>query len=225
MSDQEAEVKEKPNQIIENIFKFFKSKLGKVVIYTLIVFSIGFYFGTEYIKYQIKQAVNDVAKSFSNSFVSSNPRPENKAEQKINYIDVPQGQTANFKDFNLKILSSESLQSLTGKDNSFSSEKTVSARDGAKFILIEAEISNTGKDSLSLYESTFPLFDNKDRKYTPTQVYGVGLSGNYLTTQYTKPGFSEKGKLVFEVPTDSTEVSLQVAKKDTNDVYRFRLNI
>ena len=225
MSDQENEVTAKSNKIVENIIKFIKSKSGKIIIYTVIIFSIGFFSGTEYIKYELRKAFSSFSSGVTNSFVSSSTRQEQEVKPKLNYINIEQGKTTNLKDFDLRIMSSQSLPSLTGKDNDYSSEKTVTARNGAKFILIEAEISNTGKESLSLYDSSFPLFDNKDRKYTPTQVYNVGLSGNYLTSQYPKPGFSEKGKLVYEIPNDSIDVYIQIPKKDTQDVYNFKLKL
>ena len=97
------------------------------------------------------------------------------------------------------------------------------ATDGAKFIIVNMDITNLTND-----EFMFPpndnirLIDDSGKKFKTYDDTGGNID-DYLNFQDLSPSIVEKGVLVYEIPQDTGAYYLFVENKGTDDVYQIKL--
>ncbi|MGM7637143.1 DUF4352 domain-containing protein [Bacillus sp. Hm123] len=89
-----------------------------------------------------------------------------------------------------------------------------SAKTDGQFILVDIEAVNNDKKARMVDSNMFKVKDNSGREFEPTSDSEVmmaveGAMDFFL--QDINPGISKKGKVVFELPQDSSSYSLEVS--------------
>lgn len=84
-------------------------------------------------------------------------------------------------------------------------ERTKTATEGKKLIFFETEIKNIGADEEYVYDGEFSMTDSEGYKYETESYYG----DNRFRTQSLYPQQKSKGKILFEIPEDSTDLKIQ----------------
>ena len=116
---------------------------------------------------------------------------------------------------NLKINSVEEKQSITPEYG-----PVENAKDGAKFVVVNAEIVNTTKQTISMSPDLL-LIDDQDREYEATDAFL--LLNDALDYRDLSPGIKEKGSWLYQIPIDSESYSLAIGKAGTNEIYMIKL--
>ena len=191
--------------------------LYKIVITAIICLAIGFVLGMEYKAYQVRSALqeglNEISEAFNpqvNSNEANIPVKEIKIDKKI-------GDIIEFATIELKVNSLEEACMLTP-----SFGKPIVANTNAKFIILDVDITNITKTPFTHYDEGILLFDNQERIFEPYS--SIGNIENYLAGRDLAPSITENGKMVYEVPKDSKEYHLVIAKGDTDETYYIKLN-
>lgn len=120
------------------------------------------------------------------------------------------------------------LATIKFKVNAVSERNTISssnpynqplnAREGAKFVVVDMSITNLTKANTTFPSDAFTLVDNQDRQFTP--IIAIGHIDNYLDGRNLSPSISERGVIVYEIPTDATGYWFLVAKAGTSEAYK-----
>lgn len=93
------------------------------------------------------------------------------------------------------------------------------AKENAKFVVVDMNITNITKTSMTFPDEAFVLIDNQERQY---EIYSntIGSIDNYLNMRTLAPSIMESGVIVFEIPQDATSYSITIAKAETNEAYK-----
>ncbi|WP_052343905.1 DUF4352 domain-containing protein [Bacillus massiliigorillae] len=89
-----------------------------------------------------------------------------------------------------------------------------SATTSGQFVIIDIEAVNNDSKARMVDSSMFKVVDDKKREFDPSTDSDVtmALEGSMdFFLQDINPGLSKTGKMVFELPADSTSYSLQVS--------------
>ncbi|KOR80287.1 hypothetical protein AM232_18810 [Bacillus sp. FJAT-21352] len=108
-----------------------------------------------------------------------------------------------------KITNAESMTEIKSNNEFIESAKT----DG-QFLVIDIEAFNNDKEARMVDSSMFKVKDNQGREFEPTNDSDVMMvleETMDLFLQDINPGISKKGKLVFELPKDSSTYSIEVS--------------
>ncbi|OGI15526.1 MAG: hypothetical protein A2Z52_00545 [Candidatus Moranbacteria bacterium RBG_19FT_COMBO_42_6] len=190
---------------------------SKAVIAISIILSIavGFFAGIEYKTYQLRKVMSEISEVFSNDTNNKSSESE-KTEKKTIVIEKKIGDEISLATLKIKVNNIEEKNIL-----SESSQPAV-AKEGAKFIVIDAEITNITNGPFDYDSNGVVIIDNKDRKF---EDYGDVFFAvdNYLEQRALQPSIAEKGKLVYEIADDAEHYSLSVKKAGTSEEYRISL--
>lgn len=113
---------------------------------------------------------------------------------------------------NLKVNGAEEKQSIA---TSYSSAE---AKEGAKFVIIDLELTNTTNKGFS-FSPDLLLVDDKGREYD-SYSDSIWNIDNYIDYRDLAPSIREKGLLVYELPQDAINYSIYVGKAGTNELYK-----
>lgn len=94
----------------------------------------------------------------------------------------------------------------------------VSAKDGAKFVLVSLDITNITKSEFTMSPDLI-LVDNEDREFS-SYSDSIWAIDDYLDYRDLSPSIKETGRFVYELPNDATNYYLIVGKGGTNDLYK-----
>lgn len=203
--------------------KSMKNKLITLIVF-VVVFSIGFYAGSEYKAFQIRSAFNEASKQINDAVISVIP-PQSSDEKTA--VDYARENSSNVKQ---KTLSDDiALATIKLKVNKIDEKQTISspygspkvAKEGAKFVIINVDVTNT-TDSPFSFSTDFPLLDNKGRSYTSYRDT-IGSIDNHIDVRQLSPNIKENGNIVYEIPNDATGYSLVIGKAGTKEVYKIIL--
>lgn len=189
----------------------------KIILIVLISLGVGFFSGMEYKAYQVRSAFQEATNEISNTINGVNQEENKLTDEKdknFTYIDKLVGEEIVLATIKFKINSYSEKQILSGGFGS-----PAIAKEGAKFVVINLNITNTANASFVFpLDGGFRLVDNKDRQFN---TYGdtIGKVQNYLNFRELSPGVAETGVLVYEIPEDSTSYSLVVGKGGTSEIY------
>jgi hypothetical protein len=193
----------------------------KIIVIILVSLGIGFFAEMEYKAYQVRSALQDVADEVSNVFDTAD-QSENQLpvenEEDITYVDKTIGEEVVLATIKFKVTNSSEKQTLSGNFGS-----PAIAKEGAKFVVIDLNITNTTEAPFTFFpDDGFRLIDDKNRQFT---TYGdtIGKVNNYLDVRELSLGIAENGVLVYEIPQDSESYSFAVGKGGTSDIYRIKL--
>ena len=92
------------------------------------------------------------------------------------------------------------------------------AKKGAKFVIVDLDVTNLMQGKFMFPLNGLPLVDNKSRQYE-TYSYSGGYIENSFDVRSLAPGIHENGILVYEVPNDAISYAILAGKAGTNDVY------
>lgn len=189
-------------------FAFLQTKNGLIVVIILSLV-IGFFGGMEFKSYQVRRAIEE---TFSPTEVAIDINKEKIINK--NMGDIIELTTVSYK------INGAKEQQMISSANMFSTP--VTAKNGAKFVVIDIGITNTTNSSFYVPTDGFMLIDNSDRIFQPFDNT-IGNIDNYLNSRKLSPSIEETGVLVFQIPQDATQYSLVTAKAGTDEVYKTRL--
>lgn len=134
-------------------------------------------------------------------------------DEDVNIIEKGVGDEIELKTINFKITNVEEKDTLTPE---YGSE--VSAKEGAKFVVVGMEVTNTTKSEFT-FPDDFMLIDSEDREFK-SYSDSIGVLDDYLIQRDLPPSIKEEGHLVYEVPEDSADYYTVMGKADTKDLYK-----
>lgn len=97
------------------------------------------------------------------------------------------------------------------------------ASEGAKFLVLNVDITNILSYSFDLYTEGIIILDEKNREF-PDYEDTIGNIDNYMNVRSLSPGIRENGVIVFEVPTDSMDYYFLIGKEGTNELFKIHLS-
>ncbi len=162
---------------------------------------------------------NTVSKEIDESFNSENNNEENltvmeQAEKdNMTIIEMKTGEEIVLTTLNLKVNGAEEKQSISSAYGS-----PTAAKDGAKFVLINLELTNTTNKTFS-FPPDLILVDDTGREFNSYSDVFFSID-NYIDYRDLAPSIKETGLLVYEIPTDSIGYFLVVGKSGTNELYK-----
>ena len=112
-------------------------------------------------------------------------------------------------DFTWKITKSSTATEI-GEDlmGTFFGEKA----DGI-FIILDVEVTNTGKSAQYLMDSYLKLVDDQGREFSPDSAAAIYIkpTGSALMFEQVNPGITKKGKIVFDVPAGLKVADIRIS--------------
>jgi hypothetical protein len=204
-------------------------KYTKHIVIIIVTLAVGFFAGMEYKAYQIRSAVQGAVDEISDIFEpqdneifneDNSPSTITEAIEEDDFSVIAQsiGDEVVLATIKVKVNRVEEAQTLTG---SFGAPAI--AKENAKFIVIDMDITNIGKTEFTFFPSDgFVLVDQQGREFTS---YGdtIGNVKNYLNMRNLAPSITENGVIVYEIPSDATNYSLTVIKGGTSEIYKINL--
>lgn len=154
--------------------------------------------------------------SFAGNFSDFDNTTE-PAEESMIWSDVHPGETIELATINICVTGCKEVQELTTEYL----DPDV-AQSGTKYVVFSVEIENITKDPIDI-SNDIPLVDNQGRSYN---CYTDALWYYDETFAYTtlSPNIVKSGIFVYNVPSDSTDYYLSVAKDGTNKAFRLYAN-
>lgn len=159
-----------------------------------------------------------VANSIGNAF--DNDTMYEDEDITYNYVDVPPNHSIELQTINLRIKSSEEKKYIRS-DNEFLDD--ISAPIGTKFIIVKGQVENITKDTIDLYADDFVLFDSLERQYYPMDDSLYYFDDAHLIFELA-PNIKTDFTLVYNVPDNSTDCYIAMAKDGTSDLYCFYID-
>lgn len=191
-----------------------------IAIALILGLAVGFFGGMEFKAYQVKKALNEVEEKVGEVFLGTNKESEEsdgkEGKKETTIIEKKIGDDVVLATLKIKINNIEERDILGG-----SSEPAV-AKEGAKFVVIDAEITNITNDSFDYDSDGIEVVDDKGRRFKDYSDVFFAVD-NYLEQRSLQPSISEKGKLVYEIAKDAEHYSLNVKKGGTNEEYKIIL--
>jgi hypothetical protein len=196
----------------------------KIALAVVLIFIIGFFAGMEYKAYQIRsaigEAVGEMADAFNEGFNIEEEvkEEEEKSQPATEFVDVVVGDLVELATLKFTVNKVTETQTVSG---TFGSPKI--AKNGAKFVLLDVSITNTTNSEFDFNtDDGFRLIDDGEREFSE---YGdsIGAIENYLSWRTLSPGITERGTLIYEIPSDANSYSWAVGKGGTNQIYRVKL--
>lgn len=164
-------------------------------------------FGT--VAKELDESFNDSSNGFDEDNLTALEQAE---EDNMIIIEKNIGDEVVLATLNLKVNSAEEKQSIN------SSYSSAEAKEGAKFVVIDLELTNTTNKGF-----TFPpdllLMDDKGREFD-SYSDSIGNIENYIDYRDLSPSIKETGYLVYEVPMDALNYSILVGKAGTDELYK-----
>lgn len=141
---------------------------------------------------------------------------EKKAEEDKKKVEKPKpkkkenqiGKPIKAGDFEYVIISATEDTTIKSNNQFIDNKETE-----GKFAIIDYSIKNLDKESRMVDSNLFQVKDKKGNKYDPMVDSDliVILGESNLFLEEVNPGLSRKGKIVFELPSDITDYSLEVS--------------
>lgn len=153
--------------------------------------------------------ITSVLESMTEAFGGEDDAPEEAV-----WHDVSLGEEIQLSTMKFCVTSCEELTEL--KAEYWDSDV---AQEGTKYVVFHVDVENTTKETIN-FDGDIDLTDDQGRSY---ETYSGALWYYDDIFSYTDlaPNIKQSGTFVYNVPTDSVDYYLTVAKADTNDIYRF----
>lgn len=190
----------------------------KTALIAVLALIVGFFIGMQYKAYQVRSALLEGLEEIGNSFNSNEEIDTSEVNmEESQLIPKTMGEEVQLATVMFKVNSAKESDVITSE---YSSPKA--AKEGAKFVIVDLDMTNTTKETFWHEDDGFVLMDQSERVFEP---YGdtIGNIDNYLAMRDLGPNITEKGVMVFEVPDDATSYSLNIGKAGTSEVYSVRL--
>lgn len=199
-------------------------KMNKKIKYAaviILIFGAGFLAGMEYKALQIRDAIQSAFSTNATATTensSADTQMEKAKEEELVTITKAIGDELVMATGNVTVTNIEEKQSIS---SSYSSPKV--AKEGAKFVVVTVEITNTTDSTFIFFpDDVFFILDGKNREY---DVYNntIGSIDNYMDSRELAPDIKETGVIVYELPSDATRYSLVTQKAGTKELYKIVL--
>ena len=141
---------------------------------------------------------------------------EQAKEENLNVIEKTVGDEITFATIKLKVNSVEEVQMIKAEY----SEPTY-AREGAKFVIVNMDITNITKSSFP-FSPDLIVIDDWEREFN-SYSNAIGSIDKYLDYRDLAPSLKENSNLVYELPSESDSYYFWIAKGGTNEVYKIML--
>lgn len=189
-------------------------KLPLPLIIALVVgLVIGFFGGMEYKAYQVRTAIQEAFTTPTTS--TTGTLLEEAKKENLQIIEKAIGDEVTLATLKFKVNKVEEKNTL---NSTYGSPKV--AKEGAKFVVMDVGFTNTTQGEFSFNPNDgFRLVDNKQREFT-TYSDSIGAVDKYINYRELKPGVTEEGFLIYEVPTDAEHYSYVVRKAGTKELYK-----
>jgi len=115
------------------------------------------------------------------------------------------GGTASGDTAEATVYSARRMQAYNWTTSSSASAFTEEAESGMSYLIIDAEVKNTGSDALYASTGDFSLGDGEGNRYEPGLYYGDGSFG-YM--EELAQNQKNRGKILFEIPRDAQDLKL-----------------
>ena len=102
----------------------------------------------------------------------------------------------------ITVYSAQKSRILTSTSDNLSSSKE--AAGGKNFVIIEAQIKNTGDERIAVFPHRFSIVDSEGNRFEKAPYHGEGW---LMACQLDKNQY-RKGKIVFEVPENAKNLFL-----------------
>jgi hypothetical protein len=161
-------------------------------------------------------------------FTKLNPNAAKSEETKVNadgttaehnqqIIEKNIGDEVELATMKFKVNWVEEKQTLKG-----SFGETTTADENTKFVVMNMTATNITNDGFDFDDNDFQLIDDKGRKFDAYDDT-IGNVDNYLTMRSLQPSMDETGFVVYKIPSDASGYSIQIGKKDTDEIYKVNL--
>ena len=203
-----------------------------IIVVTTAILSggIGFFSGMEYKAYQVRSAFQQAFQAPTSTpnkpQTTQPPTPTTKNSNSI----LAQAQQEGDKTIVKKIGDEVTLATQTIKINSATETQTLSggygspdvAPSGSKYVVVNLTITNTTNSSYNFDpQSGYVLIDDKKREFSAQT--SIGKVNNYLDERTLQPSIPETGVIVYLIPSDSTNYSINQLKGGTKELYQINL--
>lgn len=207
---------------------FLKTNVG-ILVLAVAALLIGFFCGTEYKAYQIRNALLEATKSFVNPVSTDTTFTQNEISvlddnSLIGEMKRTKGSTLTEKNIGDTIeLATLSVTTTKVEEGTMTNDGTpIVAQQGTKFVFVTLNVTNLTKLALS-FPYGFPVIvDDQERTYEPYDQ-AIGSVKNYLNFRELSPGIPEEGVLTFQLPSTAEHYYLLMAKGGTEDFYKVQL--
>ena len=128
--------------------------------------------------------------------------PDNTASKETSQtypseIDLTVGKTAKLLDLEVVVLSVNITSFYEYYSDILSTTMIQRAKPGINYVLVGAEIKNTGSESKYISYTSFRIADSKGHSYGPMQYHG---SEGLPTVKKLDPNQKTRGKVLFTIP-------------------------
>lgn len=131
-------------------------------------------------------------------------------------VNFNMDETMELATIDVKVNSIEEIERIKGN------LKEIEPLEGAKFIILDVDIKNTGKESIDIWGDDFQIIDSEERIYD-TYEDTIGSVDNYMEGRTIGAGLSENGVFLYEVPKDADGFRLMLTHADTDEVFLMEL--
>jgi len=120
-------------------------------------------------------------------------------------VNLKIGETAITSEMEVTVISFEKKKSYHIPDWEMNKE----AESGKIFVIVDVELKNVGDDTQYASPDDFSMSDSENFKYEPEGGFLGADIGNALKHTELLPGEKVRGKLVFEIPENATELKIK----------------
>jgi hypothetical protein len=131
--------------------------------------------------------------------------PPTSGEDTPTEIAVAIGQTASGDNAQATVWSARKVQAYNWSTSSSDYSYTEEAENGTVYLIIDAEVENTGSETLSPLTWDFSLGDGAGNQYEPGIYYGDESFGYQKELSRNQKA---RGKILFEIPEDAEDLKL-----------------
>ena len=150
---------------------------------------------------------------------STKEQPQSVKEESKPTVEVKKiGEDIVMQNFTVKVNSFRETTILSAK---YSTPKQ--ARQGAKFVIIDINVTNTTTTPFTIsLDDNLRLIDKQEREF---KIYNnlIGSIDNYFSYRELAPSLYENGVIVYEIPTDAEQYILTVFEQNMSKAYVVKL--
>lgn len=122
-------------------------------------------------------------------------------------LNLEVGETAKTSKIEVTVISAKKTKSYDYYSDIWEETRTEEAKQGKTYVLVEAEIKNTGSDSAFVGSTEFSMTDSEGYKYDPEALY-YGDDGLEMIKELYQ-NQKMRGKILFEIPENARDLKLQ----------------
>lgn len=140
--------------------------------------------------------------------LTAKPKESQSCTPPSTELELNIGETAKTSELEVTVKTAEVTDSFSYYDSIWEERMTERADPEKTFVIIEVEIKNVGNDEETAYAGEFSVTDSEGYRYEQDyKTYYFDDEALGLVSLY--PNQKAKGKILFEIPEDATELKIQ----------------